>query len=215
MIEYALKALRNRYTVTEREIPEYSRVESNGMTFYINAYEIAGIGNFSTVRMDAMMGAMKMDTVVLTPLAVDAPMFSYDRILAMGNDTLLTELYDTCLQASDVSALQAVKDSYAFLPDNDLGTHWYDDLKLSPSLSKKGTDTAETFRQLQEAYFDAYLDLLASSSACTPEEKRKKTAAYVDGLFTNGGPAADNWKRMIGEGPAKEMFAKYIFASEE
>jgi len=213
MIDFAISAVKEQYGLTVREIPQNSLIKKNGMKFAICAYEIPGIGNLSTVRMSAMLGLMKMTTVVLTPLEKDAPLFSYDRISAFGQETLLCELYDTCLRKPDVSGLAAVKKAYESLPDHDLGKHWYDPMKLSPTLAKRGKKLSSQFDELEQEYFKAYLNSLSAAEACDSGEKNAKTAEYVDGLFTHGGPSTDQFAKLIGIEEAKELFSKYIFAS--
>ena len=214
MIDFALEKLKERCGVTERDVGDYREVKKSGMHFIIHAYDVPGIGNMSTVRMNAMLGLMKMDTVVFTPLTKDAPFFSYDLIDVLGKQTLLIELYDTCLQPCDLSGLQAVKDRAAALPDTKLEPHWYDHLRLPPSLAKKGKKLGDAFEKLLEEYFTEYLKLMDTVPACPEAEKRAKVAAYVDGLFSNGGPATDQFKKLIGEDAAKELFSRFIFASK-
>lgn len=48
----------------------------------------------------------------------------YDRIYAMGNDTLIAELYDTLLGESNLSSLNEIKKSYTDLSERDPGEHW-------------------------------------------------------------------------------------------
>lgn len=213
MIYLISEKIRGRYAVKERNMGEYAQIRKNGMRFDIRAFETP-IGNFSTVSMSAMFGLMKMETVVFTPLTVDAPLFSFDRILAMGNDTLLLELYDTQLEPTDVSKLDAVKATAEDLPDHDLGKHWYDPMKLSPSLAKRGKKLDAAYRKLVADYADAYLALLETAPKCDPDAKRAKTAEYVDGLFANGGPSTDQFKKLIGEEKAKDLFSRFVFSSK-
>ena len=81
---------------------------------------------------------MKMDTLIINPDAIDLPLYSYDRIFAGVNDVLIVELYDTMASSKDLSALEKVKQQYASVSERDPGEHWYDSIKLSESISKKG-----------------------------------------------------------------------------
>ena len=98
-LAYVLERAGQLGAVTKRDVSPWEVIHKSAMKFRVEAYEISGIGYLSVIRMSAMLGLMKMDTAVLTPVCKDAPLFSYDIIHALGNDTLLLELYDTQLQA--------------------------------------------------------------------------------------------------------------------
>lgn len=215
MIDHALASLKSRYRVQQRDIGDYAEIKKAGMHFSIRSYWIDGVGGLSAVSMSAMLGLMRMETLVLSPLDLDAPLFSFDRIRAAGNDTLLLELYDTQLAPIDLDALDAVKAGSSDLPDHALGEHWYDPLKLSPSLSKRGKRMDAAYAPLCREYWDAYLALLATAPACDREEKRSRIRAYTDGLLQNGGPSTDQFKKLIGEAQTRELFTRFIFFSEE
>ena len=116
------------------------------------------------------------------------------------------------LMSEDVKApYRKVKAKYKDLPPYETGPHWYDDIRYDFTLGASGRGLAEKEGQITKDYFDAYLENVARSAACDPAEKRAKTAAYVDGLFKNGGPAVDQFKKLIGEEAAREVFEKYVF----
>lgn len=213
MKTYVLGRLSEIAKMSERDLKEYSHIKKNGMDFEIHAYSFEGLGNLSTVSMKAMFGLMKMQTVVFTPLQKDAPLYSYDKISAFGNTTLISELYDTNLKKFDGSKLEGVKERAIDLPDHDLGKHWYDGMKIA-SISKRAKKQAEKFEALEREYFNTYLELLENSEPCNEDDKREKTAIYVDGLFKNGGPSTDQFKKMIGNEKAYELFSKFIFSSQ-
>lgn len=213
MIDF-IGLLKEKYTVTERNIGTYSVMKKNGMKFNISAYEIEGVGNMSYFTMTAMLGLMKMQTVVFTPLTVDAPLFSFDYINAMGNETLMLELYSTQLDDIDVSALDQVKQAYTSLPEHDLGSHWYDHLKMSPTLAKKGKKLTPEYKKLCDAFFRTYIDILGTAAPCDRAEKQAKVRDYTNGLLNHGGPATDQFRKLFGEEATVELFTKYIFSSE-
>ena len=212
MTDYVLSELQKRWPVTERDLGQWKTIRKSGMQFCIRGYETP-VGNLSVVQMKAMLGLMKMDTVVFTALTKDAPLFSYDCVHAMGQDTLLLELYDTQLTPIDVSALDAVKASASDLPDHDLGQHWYDPLKLSPSLAKRGKKLTARYGEISKAFFLAYLDLLESAPDCERGAKQAKVKAYTDGLLDNGGPSTDQFKKLIGDRATRSLFSRFIFSS--
>ena len=213
MIDF-ISILGNSYKVTKRDLGQYTLIKKKGMKFNISGYEIEGIGNVSTMQMSAMLGLMKMRMMVFTPLNVDAPLFSYDYINAMGNETLLLELYNTQLGEFDTSTLDKVKAGFSALPDHDLGTHWYDHLKMSPSLAKRGKKVTAEYKKLCDEFFKTYLEQLKNAPACIRSEKQSKVREYTNGLLQNGGPSTDQFKSMIGEDATRELFTKYIFSSD-
>lgn len=194
---------------------EEKELKVSGMKFHIAAYEAAGLGHVSVMTAAGFFGLMKMDTLIITPTEVDMPLFSYDRVHAMGNDTLIFELYDTLLGHADLSMLAGVKAAARKLPDHDLGSHWYDPIKLDVSLSKKGRkkDTP-AFDHTAMDYLNAYLTAAKTAAPCDAEAKREKASIYVNGLLTHGGPSTDVFKKGIGEEKTAELFRKTLFATE-
>lgn len=210
MTDKILAKLSEKYPTSELSVGEFSRLKASGMTFSVKAYFAEGLGQVSVMRAKGFFGLMKMDTLIINPTSVDLPLYSYDRIFAMGNDTLIVELYDTLSGEYDESALLKAKAKFASLPERDAGEHWYDSIKLSSSISKKGKkDTSAAFDELTLEHLDAYL---ASVGGVADEsEKMRKAKIYVDGLLEKGGPSTDVFKKNLGEEKTKELFYKVLF----
>lgn len=213
MIQKFNELVREKFNVNERSIGEYASVKAKGMKFQIHSYEIEGLGAYSTLSMNAMLGLMKMETIVFTPLYVDAPLFSYDRIFAMKNDTLIVELYNTLVGEYDLSPLAEIKKASDSYTDHDLGEHWYDYLKMSPRISKREKVGKNNFDEYTISFINGYLDSLNTAAESNPAVKRMKTSEYVDGLFANGGPSTDQFIKIMGRDIAYDLFTKYIFSS--
>jgi hypothetical protein len=189
--------------------------KASGLRFSIRSYLVPNLGHVSVMEAKGFFGLMKMDTIIITPTAVDMPLLSYDRVLAMGNDTLFLELYDTILDHADLSGLEAAKNSAAYLPDHDLGKHWYDSIKLPVSISKKGKKShSSAFDATATHYLVQYLAAAKQAPACDAAQKREKASAYVEGLLTNGGPATDVFKKNIGEEKTAELFRYVLFGTQ-
>lgn len=212
MIEKLLNTIRREYPLTPIPVPtEFSRMKVNGMSFSISSYHAKGLGHVSIMSAKGFFGLMRMDSLIIVAEEVDLPLLSYDRIKAMGNDTLIIELYDTLLYPYDASHLEKVKEKYSSIPERDPGKHWYDDIKLKESLSKKGKDR-ERMDSLASKYLDAYI----SGSAKTvtdKEKKRKKTEDYVSGLLSHGGPSTDVFMKKIGKEKTQELFENILFGT--
>ena len=151
---------------------------------------------------------------MIVPKDVDLPLYSYDRIYAFGNDTLIVELYDTLIHAPDLSSLEKVKAGYENLQERDPGTHWYDDIKLKESISKKGKKVeTKQFDDLALEHFKAYLNV----DACKTEDVAKKaelSSRYVNGLLEQGGPSTDVFKKQLGEEKTRKLFEQVLFGTK-
>lgn len=192
-----------------------TRLKVSGMTFDIQAFRVAGLGHVSSMVAKGFFGLMKMDTLIIVPTDVDMPLYSYDRINAMGNDTLIFELYDTLLGTTDLSALDEVKENCRALPEHDLGFHWYDSIKLPQSLSKKGKKQhTVAFDVCAMDYTRAYLKAAKAAVACDADAKRKKASVYVEGLLEHGGPSTDVFKKGIGKEKTADLFRRILFATK-
>ena len=214
MIQQMLRTITESFHLNGLVIGEFQKMKVNGMNFQIWAFHAEGLGHVSAMVASGFFGLMKMDTLIITPTEVDMPLFSYDRVHAMGNDTLIYELYDTLLGEADLSGLEAVKGNAASLPDHDLGEHWYDSIKLDVSLAKKGkkNKTADFDRCALE-YLQSFLEAAEDAPYCDPAEKKAKASVYVEGLLTNGGPSTDVFKKGLGREKTELLFRNILFGT--
>ena len=209
-----LSMIKERFPLKEKNVGAFASLKANGMKFTVSAYEAEGLGHVSVMTAKGFFGLMKMDTLIVNPKTLDLPLYSYDRILAMGNDTLIVELYDTMVEPLDTEALKAVNEANKDLPERDPGTHWYDGIKLKESVSKKGKKLTERFDAYTKDYTNAYLGLPAKP-VTDAAAKREKANVYVEGLLKNGGPSTDVFKKAFGEQKTAELFRKVLFGTEE
>lgn len=213
MLEKLLKLVKDKYELVEVETNEYSNLKVSGMKFEIKAYDALGLGRVSIMKAKGFFGLMKMDTLMITPTDKDLPLLSYDRIIAMGNDTLIIELYNTQVENCDLSPLACVKEKYNNLADHNLGEHWYDSIKFSESVSKKGKKKEfEQYNELTLQYVNEYLNL-SSKEITNKEEKNNKSQIYVNGLLTNGGPSTSIFQKNIGKEKTEKLFKEILFGT--
>lgn len=213
MTDRLLTLINEKHSLTEIDAGEFAKMKVNGMKFSISAYKAEGLGHVSVMRAKGFFGLMKMDTLIINPTDIDLPLYSYDRIFAMGNDTLIVELYDTLLGDFSEDALNEVKANFASLTERDPGEHWYDSIKLKSSISKKGKK-ADTIAldDMTLKHFEAYIGVSADKSI--PEEKQIKARIYVNGLIEKGGPSTDVFKKSIGIEKTRELFEKVLFGTK-
>ena len=214
MTNQLLTLIRNRYPITQLDTGDMGTLKANGMKFTVEAYHSHGLGHISIMRASGFFGLMKMDTLIINPDQVDLPLYSYDRIFAAGNDTLIVELYDTMVTPLDLSALESVKTKYTALAERDPGVHWYDSIKLSESISKKGkkADTSK-LDDLTLDHFKAYLNV-NPPVVTDVGAKHRKAYGYVNGLLEHGGPSTDVFKKALGVEKTTELFEKHLFGTK-
>ncbi len=209
-----LCAAESRFDLTERDIGELSSVKGSGMRFAVRTFDAENAGALCLMDMKAFFGLMKMWTVFFSPTERDGPILSADYIEAFGNCTLVLELYDTTLSHPGFQSLDAVKSKYASLPDYDNGEHWYNSLLLPVSIHKKARKRGEEMRQLIQEYAGEYYRLLADCPVCDAGEKKARNAEFADGLLQNGGPAVNQFKKMLGEDKTRTFIRNVMFCCE-
>ncbi len=215
MLDAILKTIGGAFPLKELDCGEYAVMKHTGMTFRIRAFEAEGLGHVSAMQASGFFGLMKMDTLMVVPLHRDMPLLSYDRVLAMGNDTLIFELYDTFVQPQELSGLSAVQAQYVELPAHDPGAHWYDSIKLPQSLSKRGKKFHRAaFDGCVQDYCAAYLTACAHAPEAEADAKRERACAYVEGLLSHGGPSTDVFIKGIGIEKTRYLFRKILFGTQ-
>lgn len=211
MIDELLSIVGEAFPLTDVDPGEFASLKANGMKFNIRAFKAEGLGHVSVMEASGMMGMMKMDTLIINPLEKDLPLYSYDRVHAMGNDTLIIELYDTLLSEKDLRRVEAVKAELSDIPDHPLGEHWYDSIKLPESVSKKAKkDSSQRFDAFTARYL-AELVASAPENACDPAAKAEKAAVYVNGLLEHGGPSTDLFLKQFGPEKTAQLFHSVLF----
>ena len=213
MTDKLLNLIRSKYPLVEIDAEDMGALKASGMKFTVCAYQAEGLGHISVMRASGFFGLMKMDTLIINPKEIDLPLYSYDRIYAAGNDTLIIELYDTLSQTCDFSSLNAVKAGYTDISERDHGEHWYDNIKLPESISKNGKKVhTKKLDRLALEHLEAYLasDTPLDVDMC---EKQRKSAYYVDGLLKNGGPSTDVFKKALGIEKTTKLFRHVLFGT--
>ena len=216
MTNKLLNLIKEKYPLTQIDCGDFAKMKVNGMKFSISAYKAEGLGHVSVMRANGFLGLMKMDTLIINPTEIDLPLYSYDRIFAMGNDTLIVELYDTMLSEYSEDGMIEVKagEKYSAIPERDPGEHWYDSIKLPSSISKKGKKKhLPLMTDLIDQHFEAYF--ASGKNAVTDKAaKQEKARVYVNGLLEKGGPSTDVFKGAIGEEKTRELFEGVLFGTK-
>lgn len=212
-------ALGRKYKLTRNEIGEDARLSKLGMVFTTKSYDVRDIGHFCIMRLKAFGGMMKMETVILAPTGVDAPLMNVDWVNVFGKETQIVEFYDTQLSPW-ADSLQAEMRKLA-LRDADLENriseeHWYDGIRYSCSYNKSGKGLTERFNRAAQAYIGVYCAQLAEVPACDSddrEEKRRRVKEFATKLFENGGQAVNMITKLFGEETARRVIIKHMYGA--
>ena len=207
-----LNLFSDRGTLTAKDVTPWQTFSGKGMKFHLQSFDWAGCACVSHLTMRAFLGLMKMETIICTPYTKDLPLFSYDLINAIGKRTLLVEVYDTQVAPADLSPLQSVKESYRDLKEKSMKPNWYDTLRLSPSTCKVGP--VSRLSALATEMTTAYIDLFATARTIDPVAKTARNRVYVEGLISNGGPAINTIRQMLGSEAAENLFRRFLFGIE-
>ena len=210
-----LDIISKNYKLTERKVGEEGCFKVAGMTFKTRLFEANGLGSVSIMKAKGFCGLMQMITVIVNPFYVDAPLFSYDSISAFGNNTTYIEIFDTTLSGKfDMTGLEEIRCQYSEIPNKDVGSHWYDDMRIGTPICKTaGKNRVVAVNELACRYFSAYINNTLNCAACDEKAKRFKASVYSDGLLANGGPATDPVKKAIGEERTAYFFKNILFAT--
>jgi hypothetical protein len=157
---------------------------------------------------------MQMETLVINPFELDAPILSYDRIHAMGQETVIAEMYDSLLGDSFCAdgIVQALDESAAKLDKE--REDWYAPLIVEPWLHLKGSiGDSERYDDVAADYVGTYLSAAQAAEPCDPDQKRSRAAVYSKGLLENGGPATDPVKAATGEEFTAALFRETLFGA--
>ena len=210
MTNKILDIIKTKYPLSPIDAGDMATLKASGMKFAVEAYKAEGLGHVSVMRAKGFFGLMRMDTLIINPTEIDLPLYSYDRILAMGNDTLIVELYDTLISDYSEDGMIAVKEKFASLPERDPGEHWYDAIKLPSSISKKGKKVTASLDEMTIEHFKAYLSS-STDSVEDAEAKKDMAAVYVNGLLEKGGPSTDVFKKELGIENTTKLFREILF----
>ena len=215
MKETIIRKLGNRYLLKERDMGELAHIHKFPYDFTCKAYDIDGVGNLFFIDMKAMFGLMKMETSVITPIEKDLDFCNLDIVEAMGNHTCMFEMYKTSLTEADLSAYEDIKKRYASLPAYESSPRWYDELKLSSCISKKGKKILGKAEKMMEECLDQYMVLLEKAPLCDKGRKNAANKVYVERLLSEGGAAVDSMNKILGPEKTARLIRTFMYHTQD
>ena len=211
-------ALARSYTLKKEDLGADARLAKSGMAFETEAWEIPELGHLCLMRMNAMLGLMKMETAVLAVTEKDVPLLNLDWVKAFGKETQIVELYDTELSPypeEKLAAFDALRARDAELPEPESKPHWYDAILYPCSYHKAGKKISGRLSDAAKDYFETFLRQLEEAPACDPAEKSAKVKAFAERLFAEGGPAVDQVTKLFGAETAKRLILRHMYGVKD
>lgn len=211
MINTIKQIIEKDYVLKERDMGDLQEIHKGMYHFYNHSYSIIGVGSFFTMEMRAMLGLMKMQTIVISPQYKELDFCNVDAIHALSNDTLMLEMYRSSNQSCDLSEFDELRNKVKNLTDYESAPRWYDSYKRSSCIAKKGVRARRIHQELTKQYINIYIDLLKKAPYCDYSEKQQLTNDYVSKLIENGGAAVDSLVKMIGREPTVQLINRFMF----
>lgn len=219
-VDAVLAKLQENYTITPRDIGEYTQLRIYGiMNFDVEQFDIENIGNLSIMRMN--IGLMQMATVVITPTDKNLPLLSTDYMYILSNRKAYLEFYDVVAQKDDKyhTLLKNLSDTLAHydnLETIEVSETWYAPL-LTVTAYKGGSFSEDnTLEQMLLESLETYLADASLFPLLSDDEKAEKqsiTLAYTDGLIEKGGISTDIFKNELGKEDTKKFFDQIFFGT--
>lgn len=209
--------LEKDFVLTALDTGDDARLSKKGMTFTTESYDIGGIAHFCILSMRAMMGLMKMETVVISSYGKDVPLINLDWVSAFGQETQIAEIYDDQLSEYPKECLdefEKIKQADADLPDYTSAPAWYDSILYPCSYHKRGKGISDRLSVAAERYTDVFCEQLKAAPECDVAEKREKVAEYASRLFSEGGPAVSQMRKLFGDEIARRLILTHMYGAE-
>ena len=215
--QYAVTALRRYFDLVPEDLGADAHRSRLGMTFDTKSWEIEDIGHLCVMRMNAFMGLMKMETIVIAPTHADLPLFNADWVKAFGTETLIAELYDTQLAPWPENAQQKfeeLKAAFDDLEDYSSGAHWYDSVLYPSSFHKKGKGRTDRFNKAAKKYIGLFAQDLSKAEKCPAGPKSDRVRSFAETLVKNDGPAVSMMAKLFGKETMRRIVLKHMYGVE-
>ena len=203
----AAAVLKERFTLREITPEKYRTMGSLMMRFRLEQYEAEGLGNLCVLRTRAMLGLMKLVTVVVTPNSGKNVPFLLIDTMDMGKKHLCyVEYYDCTAEGADRDLLLAAGAPYADIADYAERPAWYVGERMKGSLIKTG-DKA----RLEQMALDA-LAAYREQAAAAPvkEENLAGLRAFQQRMVQEGNPSTAALTRTLGREGAETFFETVV-----
>ena len=203
----AAAILKERFPLREITPARYETMGSPLMRFRLKQYAVEGLGNLCVLNTRAMLGLMKLTTVVVTPSSGKNVPFLLIDAMDMGKKHLCyVEYYDCTADGADKDLLLAAGAPYADAADYAEKPAWYVSERMAGSLIKTG-DKARLERMALDA-----LNAYAAQAAAAPvkPENAAGLKAFQQRMVKEGNPSTAALTRTLGREGAEAFFRTVV-----
>ena len=213
-----LRELGRAFPAEKEDIGADARLKKGPFRLETESYRLPGLGHYCILRMTALLGLMKMETLVLAPTERDLPLLNLDRVRVPGKDTQIAELYDTQLSSwpeESQAVFRALRERDADLPEQEAKEpHWYDEILYPCSFHRAGKGISARLDKAALDFAAAYIVQLREAEPCDGAAKKEKVAAFAETLFSQGGPAVDTIVKLFGRETAERLILHHMYGVE-
>ena len=203
----AAAVLQDKFALKEITPEKYRTMGGPLMRFFLEQYNVEGLGNLCVLKTKAMLGLMQLVTVVVTPSSGKNVPFLLVDTMDMGKKHLCyVEYYDCTADGADKDKLLAASAPYGNVPDYAEKPAWYVKERMAGSLIKTG-DRA----RLEQMALDA-LKAYAAQAAAAPvkAENIAGLKAFRRRMIEEGNPSTAALTRTLGKAGAEEFFRTVV-----
>lgn len=215
MADRLLHIVDSYYALEELSVGEMTSFKTCGMHFFTEAYDAKDLGRVTVFRGQGIFGLLKREVVIITPVEVDLPLYTYDRIRFSGIDKLIVEMYNTIVSDYSSKEMHRVKRDYSALKERGSFRPFFDSMRLPSSFRKKSWALrTPSFDKMTLDHFAAYLSS-AQEKLPDTKEKKEKISFFVKGLYGTGGALVGAFTRKYGKEKGYDIFSEYVFGLKE
>jgi hypothetical protein len=203
----AAAVLQDKFALKEITPEKYRTMGGPLMRFFLEQYNVEGLGNLCVLKTKAMLGLMQLVTVVVTPSSGKNVPFLLVDTMDMGKKHLCyVEYYDCTADGADKDKLLAASAPYGDVPDYAEKPAWYVKERMAGSLIKTG-DRA----RLEQMALDA-LKAYAAQAAAAPvkAENIAGLKAFRRRMIEEGNPSTAALTKTLGQEGAEEFFRTVV-----
>ena len=203
----AVAVLKERFELREVTPGRYRTMGSAMMRFSLEQYEAEGLGNLCVLRTRAMLGLMKLVTVVVTPSSGRNVPFLLIDTMDMGKKHLCyVEYYDCTASGADKEQLLAAGAPYGDVADYVEKPAWYVAERMAGSLIKTG-DKA----RLEQMALDALVAYREQAAAAPRKpENIEGLKAFQERMVREGNPSTAALTKTLGKEGAEAFFRTVV-----